>query len=253
MHWKNYGSDDDTWEPEENLVDCKEAFEEFKRQETAKAEKKAEEESKKKSLVAGQKRRRVNEIFKSKNTISSDEVSDDNTMSPKSPPAKKLLEKKPVRVKTIVSSDEDSDEKSFSPPVKSPVKKAEKKAEKKSVPKLKPENTPKSDIKLKQDTKPKEQKRVYKFMSDNEDDIGLQKTPKPEKKKIPKIAKAPKTPPKKSSALENAARFFDHDKTNSENLEAVKMKREKKRKKKDPDNGIIFSAPVSKMFQNITL
>ena len=221
------------------MVDCKEAFEEFKRQENARAEEKAKEEDKRKSLAAGQKRRRINDNFKSKNTISSDDESDGNSMSPKSPPAKKLLEKKSVRVKSIISTDEDSD-------VKSPVKKPEKKS-------WKSENTPKSELKPKSDNKVKtevnkdfkEHKRVYKLMSEEEDDMGLIKTPKPEKKKIPKIVKIPRTSPKKSKALENAARFFDKDALNAENVEAVKIKREKKRKKKDPDNGMVFSAPVS--------
>ena len=42
-------------------------------------------------------------------------------MSPKSPPVKKYLEKKPIRVKSIVSTDGDSDGK------KSPMKKTERK------------------------------------------------------------------------------------------------------------------------------
>lgn len=71
VHWKGYTSDDDTWEPEENLVDCAEIFNEFKRQyklkedaekeaqEQIEAKRKAEKE-KKKALnpLLGQKRRR---------------------------------------------------------------------------------------------------------------------------------------------------------------------------------------------------
>ena len=29
MRWLNYGSEDDTWEPPENLSDCKEKLDEF--------------------------------------------------------------------------------------------------------------------------------------------------------------------------------------------------------------------------------
>jgi len=122
VRWKNYGSDDDTWEPEENLVDCKEAFEEFLAQENARAakkEKEAEEKPSVKNSATGQKRRRINEP-KSKSLLSSDDDSD-ASMSPKSPPVKKYLEKKPIRVKSIVSTDDDSDGK------RSPMKKTERK------------------------------------------------------------------------------------------------------------------------------
>lgn len=227
VRWKNYGSDDDTWEPEENLVDCKEVFEEFLAAEKDKAEKKAAKEKSTKKLIAGQKRRRIQEP-KSKSFLSSDDDSD-LSMSPKSPPVKKLAEKKPVRVKSIVSTDDESDGKLTNPQKSSPVKKEKK--------------TPKAEVKR----EPKESKRVYKFLSDEDDNMGLAKTPKPEKKKIPKIVKTPKSPPKKSEVLENAARFFDH--STKTNTEVVKMKREKKKKKREPlehDNKNI--TPVSTRF-----
>ena len=232
VRWKNYGSEDDTWEPEENLVDCKEAFEEFLAQEKAKAEKKAEKKAKEKPLkkfAAGQKRRRINEP-KSKSLLSSDDDSD-ASMSPRSPPVKKHVEKKPIRVKSIVSTDDDSDGKISSPLRKSPVRKIERKTPK-------PEVKPKPEIKK----EPKETKRVYKFLSDDDDNMGISKTPKPEKKKIPKIIKTPKTPPKKSEVLENAARFFEKD---SSNTEVVKMKREKKKKKREQENDNKNIFPVS--------
>ena len=224
MRWKNYGSEDDTWEPEENLVDCKEAFEEFLALEKAKKEKKAKENAQRKPLAAGQKRRRIAEP-KSKSLLSSDDDSD-ASMSPKSPPVKKYVEKKPVRVKSIVSTDDDSDGK-----MPSPVKKTERK-------------TPKTETKPKPEVKkePKETKRVYKFLSDEDDSMGINRTPKPEKKKIPKIVKSPKTPPKKSEVLENAARFFEKESTNTD---VVKMKREKKKKKREQESDNKNSLPVS--------
>ena len=224
VRWKNYGSEDDTWEPEENLVDCKEAFEEFLAQEKIKKEKKAKENVQKKPMAAGQKRRRIAEP-KSKGLLSSDDDSD-ASLSPKSPPVKKYIEKKPGRVKSIVSTDEDSDGK-----MHSPAKKPERKTPK-------PEPKPKPEVKK----EPKETKRVYKFLSDEDDSMGINRKPKPEKKKIPKIVKTPKTPPKKSEVLENAARFFEKESTNTD---VVKMKREKKKKKREQESENKISVPVS--------
>ena len=67
-------------------------------------------------------------------------------MSPKSPPVKKYLEKKPIRVKSIVSTDDDSDGK------RSPMKKTERKTPR-------PDTKPRPEVKK----EPKETERVYKF------------------------------------------------------------------------------------------
>lgn len=222
VHWKGYNSEDDTWEPEENLLDCKEAFEEFLSKEKIKEQKQA-----KKEQLAGQKRRRLNEQKKLTRAFLS---SDDSDNSPsKSPPQKKQTEKRQAEKKQVKSIVDYGDGKSS-------IKK-EKKA-----PKPKPEIKKESRPEVKREPK-SETKRVYKFLSDEDDDLGLSnKASKPDKKKIPKISKPMKSspPPRKSEALEDAARFFEAVPSNTE---FVRMKREKKKKKREKAPS--FDSPVA--------
>lgn len=51
VRWKNYCSDDDTWEPEAHLEDCREVLLAFKRSQ-AEAKAKKEAEAAKKSVVS---------------------------------------------------------------------------------------------------------------------------------------------------------------------------------------------------------
>uniref|UniRef100_A0A3Q2QQ53 M-phase phosphoprotein 8 n=1 Tax=Fundulus heteroclitus TaxID=8078 RepID=A0A3Q2QQ53_FUNHE len=119
VRWKNYCSDDDTWEPEAHLEDCHEVLLAFKRHQ---AELKAKREAESKKPV-------VSLINRGSDVFDADSESDSDKDLPKEEPIKKKKKKKRIR--------EEEDE--------SPPKEKKKKKKDKRKDELKPLPAPETD------------------------------------------------------------------------------------------------------------